>query len=313
MASDNEQFEPNDLSEFSDETIRRFLLGNLGAAEQPVFEQRLLIDNGLAARVRVAELDLADDYAFESLTATERHLLEENFLLSADRIRKVKVSQALRDRFAPVSVSSFKPAPATYAQRLRSIITFSQPAWRFAFAAVIFVLLVGTVWVVVKKEGRIKEEITKRFRPRRPPNPSVPVLSNHPPNNSTPDHRPGSSSMPVHGEPQSTVVVVSLTPSRAPDGGIIPSLNLPKGDRDIVRLQLGLSANQSGTYRAELLTAEGQSVFSAESIRIADSGGPEIDLDVPARLLTAGKYQIKLARDNAAGKEDLGSYYFRAQ
>ena len=57
---------------FSDETIRRFLLGGLSASERPLFEQRLITDDDLDARVRLAELELADDYAFERLSAPER-------------------------------------------------------------------------------------------------------------------------------------------------------------------------------------------------------------------------------------------------
>ena len=61
MAGANEQFEKERSPEFSDEAIRRFLLGRLSASEQPAFERRLFSEDGLDARVRLAELDLADD------------------------------------------------------------------------------------------------------------------------------------------------------------------------------------------------------------------------------------------------------------
>ena len=95
------------------------------------------------------------------------------------------------------------------------------------------------------------------------------------------------------------------------DRSNIPSLALPKDEQAIVRLQLALTPNRSGTYRAELLTVEGQTVFSAESIRAPKRGSAQIDFDVPARLLRSGDYQIRLARDNAGMNEDLGRYYFR--
>jgi len=314
MAGNNGQFESDDSSNFSDETIRRFLLGGLSASEQPAFEQRLLIDHALAARVRLAEFEVADDYADQSLSSVERQLLEESFLLSADRERKVRVSRALRDHCAPARVSSVASPGATYLERLRLVLRFGRPAWRFAFAAVIFILLFGTVWVAVKKEGRIKEAIAKQVRRRRAPNQTVPVESNHPTNNSTPDHQPGSSLLPDHEQAAAPVIeVIALAPVGSPDGSNLPSVSLPKGDQDIVRLQLVLNSNQAGTYGAELLTAEGQSVFSAESIKAGAKDGAPIDFDVPARFLRTGNYQIRLNRDQAGARENVGSYNFRVQ
>lgn len=311
MISDNGQTAPNSSSEFSDETIRRFLLGNLSAAERPAFEQRLLIDHALAARVRLAEFELADDCTDESLSSGERELLEEAFLLSADREQKVRVSRSLRDRFAPVAVSSVASPAITYLARLRSAVNIARPAWRFAFAALIFILLIGTVWVVVKKEGRIKEEITKQFHRRRSPNPTVPVESNHPTNNSTPDHQPGSSPMPVHEQTSpSSGKIISLTPLVLPDASKFPSLTLPQGGQGVVQLRLALTDNQPARYRAELLTIAGSSIFSAEGLQSA-SGRAEIDFEVPAQLLKSGDYQIRLGR--AVNETTAGEtrYYFR--
>src|SRR5260370_26213318 len=97
----------NNSSEFSDEAIRRFLLGRLSASEQPAFEKQLFSSTLLDARVRLAELDLADDYAYGRISAGERDLCEEKFLVNSDRRREVEVSIALRDRFA--SIGNTKP------------------------------------------------------------------------------------------------------------------------------------------------------------------------------------------------------------
>src|SRR5260370_12529856 len=85
---------------FSDETIRRFLLGSLRASEQPLFEQRLMSDVSLDARARLVELDLADDYACGRLTTPDRKLFEQRFLVTVGRQRKLTVSTLLHDRFS---------------------------------------------------------------------------------------------------------------------------------------------------------------------------------------------------------------------
>ena len=93
MADKHDHLHENGDGEVSDETIRRFVLGRLSVSEQPAFEQRLFSEDALDARVRLAELDLADDYAYGRLSNDERALFEEKFLVSADRRQKVEAAQ----------------------------------------------------------------------------------------------------------------------------------------------------------------------------------------------------------------------------
>jgi len=310
MADKNEQFDQDNSSEFSDEAVRRFLLGELSAAEQPLFEQGLFTDVGLDARVRLAELDLADDYAYGRLNGAERELLEEKFLVSADRQRKVEVSRVLRDRFASVVVVEGK---ATFVAGLRSLFGFTRPAWRIAFGVLILLILFGTVWLVIK-EPRIASQITNRIIPRRSTPPSAPREAGHPTNTSMPEHQITPSPMPIHDQTAASPVSVSiaLMPAVSPQTSEMPALDLPKGDQDVVRLQLALKPDQTGPYREELVTIEGSSVFGAESLKPIDSRAG-INFDVPARLLKTGDYQIKLSRVDGGSKGSVASYYFRVQ
>jgi len=181
------------------------------------------------------------------------------------------------------------------------------------FAVLIFILLVGGAWVIVKKEGRIKDVITKRWGRPRSPSPTVPVETNHPTNSSLPEHQTSPSPMPVHDQTSAPSVsaIIALTPAGSPNGGNIPSVKIAQ--QDIVRLQLVLQPYQPGTYRAELLSAVGQSVFSAEAIKAPEGGAAQIDFDVPARLLKTGNYQVRLSRDHAGAKQSMVRYYFRVQ
>ena len=87
MAEDHDHLHENGSGDFPDDAIRRFLFGRLSALEQPAFEQCLFADDSLNARVRLAELELADDYAYGRLDHAERELFEEKVLVSADRRR----------------------------------------------------------------------------------------------------------------------------------------------------------------------------------------------------------------------------------
>ena len=289
--------------QFPDETIRRFLLGRLSGAEQARFDERLFTDESLETRVRLGECELADDYAFARLSATDRELFESHFLVSADRKQTLRVSDALRDRFP----SAQPQQQLTIGERLKARFGFSQPAVRLAFGLVILILLVGTVWLVTKEP-----QIVRRLIPKRAPvtpSSSAPREAGHPSNpTSTPVHRENFPAMPPHESvAPGAVSSFGLSPNRRETANI-PVVNLPKGENDVVRFQLSLQPNPAGTYRAELLTAEGQSVFSAGSLT-ADGSVATIDFDVPARLLKMGNYEIRIAGGPGSG----ASYYFLAQ
>ena len=295
--------------EFSDETIRRFLLGRLGASEQPLFEQRLFTDDGLEARVRLAEFDLADDYAFERLSAGDQQSFEQKFLLTPDRQQKLQVSRVLRDRFSAGTAAGRERS--TVAERLKYLFRLDRPALKIAFGVLVLLILIGTAFLVIK-EPRIAQQITNRMRPRRSPAPGAPREAGHGSNTSAPEHQTTPSPMPVHDQKAASPVSVSvaLTPSVSPQTSQITAINLPKGDQDVVRLQLSIQPDQTGPYRVELLTIEGSSVLSADSLRPIDSN---VDFDLPARLLKPGDYQIRLSRDDGGSKKSVESYYFRVQ
>lgn len=310
MADNPDHLHEDGSREVSDETIRRFLLGELSPSEQPLFEQRLFTDAGLDARVRLTEFDLADDFAFERLSTRDRELFEQKFLLTSDRQQKVQVSRVLRDRFSSTAATSSEEH--TVAQRLRQLLGLSQPALRIAFGVLILLILFGTAWLVIK-EPRIVRQIANRITPRRSPPRSAPREVNHPTNASSPEHSTTPSPMPEHDQTASSPIAASIV--LMPDvsyGSNRVSVNLPKGEKDIVRLQLVLKPDQPGPHRAELLTIQGQSVFSADLLQSTDSRA-EVDFEVPASLLNAGDYQIRLSRSDRGSQENVASYYFRVQ
>jgi hypothetical protein len=288
--------------EFSDEMIRRFLLGGLSSAEQPVFEQSLFSDDDLDARVRRAELVIADDYAYDRLNQTERDLFEKKFLVSAERRRKAEVSRVLRERFATVSVTNSK---AGVVEGFRAWFAVSRPAWRLAFGAVLLLILFGTALLVIK-EPRLPQQIVNQLIPRRRAPRSAPREVNHPTNESPPVHQETPSPLPPHEQSSATMSVELSADTEA------PIINVPRDAQGIVRFQLAVPADKRGSFRAELLTSEGQTVFTAESIT-ANGAGAQVDFDVAAAALRPGNYQITLTRDNGGTKEAVGNYRFRLQ
>jgi hypothetical protein len=306
MANDHDQFHESGPREFSDDAIRRFLLGAMGASQQPLFEQRLMIDDDLDARVSRLEYELADDYAFNRLNPADRKLFERHYLASADRKHTLLVSSVLHDRFAGARIKQ----RFTMGERLKSRFTLHQPVLRVVFGLLIMCLLLGTVWLVTKDS-----RIAKRFIPTRTPSspgPAAPRQAGHSSNpTQTPVHREDSSPPQTHEPGAPVVTSFVLSPNRR-EAATIPVVNLRESKPDVVRLQLVLKTIVVGTYRAELRTDDGQSVFSAESLAMDGSTAP-IDFEVPARLLKTGNYQIELTLVSSGSKETVASYYFLVQ
>src|SRR4029434_5179401 len=119
---------------FSEATIRRFLLAQLSSTEQSTFETALLFSLPLALRVRLAEIELADDYASNRLKANERSSFRHKFLITADREKKLAVSMALRKTLAAELVSQSTLS-------LTQVFSWRRLAWRIGFAILALAVL----------------------------------------------------------------------------------------------------------------------------------------------------------------------------
>lgn len=287
---------------FSDDSIRRFLLGQLPGNEQTVFEEQLFTNSELEARVQLAEFELSDDYACQRLTENETESFHEKYLLTVDRNRKLDVSRAIGDRF--MSASAAESKPAVY-QRLMTLFDIRRPAWRYAFAALILALILATVFLVTKEPQIAERFIPPRFRSKPQPT-ATPQMMNH----------PTAPSSPVHAEqsppatPHETPLIVSLTSTSSLDQS--PVIILPVNENVMVRFQLSPAAGVGGVYRADLLTMSGETLFSAESLRPYGAKA-SIDVDVPASTLKSGQYQIRLSGTNDQTKQEISQYYFRVK
>lgn len=288
--------------QFSDDSIRRFLLGQLQAGEQMNFEEQLFTNAELETRVRLAEFELADDYACKRLTESETESFRERYLLTADRNQKLNVSRAIHDRFRSGLIAETRPA--VY-QRLTALFDIRRPTWKYAFAALVLMLILVTV-VLVTKEPRIASDIIHgRFRSRLQPT-ATPESTHHSTTPSSPAHVEQSPPAAPHESP----LAVPLTATISVDQS--PSIALPAGERALVRFQLLVAASGAGVYRADLLTMTGEALFSADSLKPYGEK-PSIDFDVPASSLKSGQYQIRLSRTDNPAKQTSFQYYFRIQ
>jgi hypothetical protein len=275
---------------FSDAAIRRFLLGELNLAAQTAFENRLITDDELEGRVRLGELGLADDYAQRRLTRAESLRVRERFFVTRDREHMAAVSQALHDRFTPATQVN-----------ARGFFNFNHAAGRYAFAAIILIIVFATVWLRVK-ERRLAGTVPppKPVQPKSSPTRS-PVVANHPVGSSAPTHPEESTPPPDH----QTTLLIALEAKNTVENPFELKLS---PDRAITSLRIvtTLEQHQLDSYRAELWNSRGESVFTADGLTPGDEG--KLLVEIPALDLSSGEYMIRLKRREDA---PILQYYLR--
>lgn len=286
---------------FSDEAIRRFLLGSLNSNEQSRFEQSLFVDESLEERVRLGELELSDDYTAGRLSRAERELFRLRFLLTAEREKKVAVSKALHDNFA------FSPAipQDSFWQQANSFFDIRRHAWKYAFAGLVLTLLLAGAALLVKKErSRLVDD---SFRPpRTAPRPSataMPQPAHHPPNSSVPTHTETSPTLPLHDGLTTSVLLASGTP--------LDSAPTISASGEVVRVQLILNEPLAESYAVSVTTVAGESVFSADALQRTEE--KTLGFDVPAGSIKRGDFQVTLTRLDGDAKQSVETYYFRVR
>jgi hypothetical protein len=286
---------------FSDETIRRFLLGGLSASEQAGFEQSLFVDDDLEERVRLAELELSDDYATGRLSSADRNLFEAGFLLTADRRRQLNVSKALQQ-----TLSFQSPARVDESTRARIVSFFHlrRHAWKYAFAALILMMLLGTVLLVKKERSRLAglPFILHRAAPK-PTATVVPQSMHHSPNSPAPTHPEEPPALPLHEGLTPSVVLNSNTPLEAAP--------LIRTSGEIVTLELRLDQPLADHYDVNVMTMAGESVFMTNAVERTEPN--TIGFNVPASAIESGDFQVALVRADNEPKQLAGVYYFRVR
>jgi hypothetical protein len=109
-----------------------------------------------------------------------------------------------------------------------------------------------------------------------------------------------------------SVLLVNLTPGQTRGTGEGKSIQIPPGT-DSVQLQLVLISEDRQTYRAELLTSDGDSVLVKEGLKPETTASQKvINVTVPGKLLKRDDYRLKLSGGLPNGSyEDIASYVFR--
>lgn len=318
----------------NEKQINSYLLGQLSEEERTRIEERFFRDAEYREFIRAIEDDLIDGYVRGEMPPRERELFEGNFLFVPHRHRKVEFARALAEalpesRQACVASSAavenaglFRALWSSFLDSLRT------PGWTLGFSlATLLLLVIGGLWLIneVRRTRTQTEPLLAEQRPQRgsdaggqsgdtggappPPPESEGQTATLRPREErperTPDRKPTA--------PRPVIASFVFAPGVARNSDESRRLIVSEKTQ-IVRLLLDLErGDEYRTYGVELRTASGRLIWQR---KVAGRGGetasrPSVVVDIPAKLLSSGDYELKLTgAQNKEQSAELGYYYF---
>jgi methionine-rich copper-binding protein CopC len=255
--------------------VKRYLLGQLGEADEERVELRLLTDPYFTEEFDTVVDEITDQYAGNEFQGEERKRVEQYFLRSTERQNKVMFAGELlrqaeveRGRQASdLPVQPVDPPEPGFFERARLFWAKQSFAFRGVTAFASLVIVVGVALLVI------------------------------------PDNRPSG-----------TYALINLTLSNADraSGAETKSVKLELGSPGIkIELALPEQIPQAKSYRVELL--DEQQV--ARDLRDVERKAQSLVVTVPANEIKRGSYIIRLYAVNPDGSEQRirGSYFFNVE
>ncbi|HEX8183699.1 MAG TPA: hypothetical protein VF747_03080 [Blastocatellia bacterium] len=324
---------------FNEESIVRYLLGDLPEQEQADVEDRAFRDRQYLQRILAAESDLIDEYVRGELSDSARVQFESRFLASAERRRKVEFAKALASVVSQTAIieREARPvaarAPIALRVSLAAFLRGISPVARLSLATAALLIVIGGSWLVTETL-RLRAQVAQLHAERQSREQQERALEEQLAQQrqrsedlagglqSEQQQRQRSEELIRELERQReestakptgpSVVSFALLPGLARAGGTRPKLVLPQSSR-LVRLQIGIEpGDEYKSFRVELYTQAAQQVWSQDNLSArAVRGGRAVVINLPAKLLGAGQYELALKGITSEGKnEALGYYYF---
>ena len=307
------QFMTDGSEESSDERLRAYLLGELREDERLRLDQRLLTDDDVAERVRLVEAQLIDEYVAGELDARAAEVFQTHFLKTDARREQVRLTSALKDLASQSSAAMPVPKAAqkrTWREVIGPFLVVRQrTAWATVGTFALLILGLNVIGYLGPQLPQPKPPVAQQpsIIPDSLQAPASPQIAQVPPGASpTPQVKSTTTEPPV------AVASFVLLPGALRGPGEMTRVAVPREERAILRLSLVLENPAPGTYRVEVANADGQTVTVRNHLKPRANGQTKIVVDVPARLIQTGDYQIKLARQTDGQFESVGRYYFRA-
>jgi hypothetical protein len=318
----------------NDARLFRYLLGDLPEEEQVEIEDRAFEDQQYSRSIVAAEADLIDAYIHGQLNEADRGRFAQRFLQSAERRRKVEFARALAQlapEFKTVTVQRTSTAPEGKFSLGSSLAAFMRglaPITRFAFAAGVVLMVAGAFWLAFESV-KLRSQLRAALETRRSSEDALQLqiddartradelaaqLHREQEMRQTNERLLEEIEQPHEGAEKAPPAIISMVlPSGVPRGSNARRKVVLQQETRLLRMQLDIEpADEYGSFRAELRDEAGAEVWSVDHLTSrAAKGAKVVVLNLPAKLLKSGEYELKLAGNSTGGEAStLGYYYF---
>jgi hypothetical protein len=322
-----------------DQTLRRYLLGDLGEETQRHLEERLVTDTEYFQELLIVEDELVDEYVRGDLSEQEKEDFESHFLCSRERREKLSFAGVLRDYVDTVPVSNDSDSyrlSAWFKQKILAPLRVPSPALGAAMAAAILVTVIGVVWLIAvnwqlhrqlngasaeQRALRVSEQdLQKQLAEERNRGRVLTDSLQQEQDQRTRLEREIASlraqqERSAFGLRPSGVPIASflLAPGLLRGSGEMERVIIPTGS-SLVQLQLDIGVDDYVSYRAALHEVEGDQIWTQSKLKAETIDDKTlVVLTLPSQLLQRGDYYLRLSGLSSAGESELiARYHFRA-
>lgn len=255
----------------------RYLFGITTAAEEEEIGVRIIEEASFAESLTQAENELIEDYLEGSLSAAERELFENQYLVSderRERVQEIALLKKYATRSAEIAASTDRTDEGVpWWRKLKILVP--------AFGLVVLFLIVGLFLIGRGPDGSVEYAQLNKQDLRDPA---------------------------VIGDSQ--IVHITSGTFRSGTPGAVTVVSGTSASV-LFRLPLTFSVDAGTTYSA-LIERANSRVFSVGDARVyTDGSSTEVRLLVPREVLTAGNYQIRLIQNGADNAPVLYAFEVR--
>jgi anti-sigma factor RsiW len=318
----------------NEKLLTMYLLGSLPEEQRLQVEMEFLSDDHRYERLLALENELFYDYAQNKFSPGEREQFEKRFLSSELNRKRAMIASALTRKLsesASVEATEKNVAdrePQRFWHSLKSYFVDQSAAMKVSLAASAIVTL-ALIWLIIGvvrlrnefdqiraqqtvQEDRLRQQAQQEraradeldLRLKREMDENEMLQQ---------DLSKMQAQSAGHGQRILSVISFVLAPSIARDQASgMKKLNLSPGAiLLILKLKLKGGAEYK-SYHATLLTVEGAERWSQDMLQAKRTGsGRSIDLELPAKTLAPGDYELRLKGYASDGTlEETGDYYY---
>jgi hypothetical protein len=309
------------------QTIQRYLLGELTESERTALEQEYFNDRQLFEQIVEVENDLVDKHSRGLLSPETRDRFKDYYLDHAQRRERARFAEALRaklDDAKDVEVAA-STSTETLLERLSAALRGPRLAWALSIAVLLFAGLAGWFFIETRRlrqelatteseraareghERQLQQQVTNEQLRAEKLSQEVERLRIQP--------EAASPSPSPEDKLASTFATLILTigGTRNADGS--PAVLQIPARTEQVRLQLDLRENNYTRYQGVLQSAEGKTIFTSRQLTAVNKKtGANLTLVLPARIFTAGDYILTMRGVTRTGEvEDVSKSLFRVE